>query len=190
MILLILRQRIRNARQYSRSLESERAELLKKNGDLNDYFELAKAEIERLKALRKNRGYDKETLMLIRRRFDLLNSIIIGEISKNLKHISTTEMTSFLENKTDFINSNKASYLVSHHEIMEKLIKKGLDDNEIDYCCLYASGMNSQNVADYLSVSIKSVYRTNSSIRAKLKINSNESSLPTIINRMFSLIRD
>lgn len=50
--------------------------------------------------------------------------------------------------------------------------------------------MNSQNVADYLSVSIKSVYRTNSSIRAKLKINSNESSLPTIINRMFSLIRD
>ena len=190
MILLILRQRIRNAKQYSRSLESERAELLKKNGNLNDYFELAKAEIERLKALRKNRGYDKETLMLIRRRFDLLNSIIIGEISKNLKHISTIEMTSFLENKTDFINSNKASYLVSHHEIMEKLIKKGLDDNEIDYCCLYASGMNSQNVADYLSVSIKSVYRTNSSIRAKLKINSNESSLPTIINRMFSLIRD
>ena len=61
-------------------------------------------------------------------------------------------MTSFLENKTDFINSNKASYLVSHHEIMEKLIKKGLNDNEIDYCCLYASGMNSQNVADSLCV--------------------------------------
>ncbi len=184
-LLLLFRQHIIKVRKQNSSLMCECTELQERNVSLHEHFETARNEIERLKTLRKNRGYGNRTLMLIRRRFDLLNKIIMGKIVDNMKHDSEEALASFLGEKGDFVDSNRAAYLVSHSGLMEKLMKKGLDENEMNYCCLYASGMNSQDISDFLSIPLKVVYRTNSAIRAKLKIKNTERSLPELIFNMF-----
>ncbi len=78
-------------------------------------------------------------------------------------------------NNQDFLKNIGLIYALSYPSFVSGLVKYRLTPEEIGLCSLYASGYISKEIQDVVS---SSIYRTNTSIRNKLKDTLGKNTLP------------
>ena len=127
-----------------------------------------KAEIEQLKKIRKDKSIDKDILASVEQRLNVLNMFILAELSDSFEKIAYNELGKLMENREEFLESTRKTFMISHPKFMAYLRKQNLTEWEIGCCCLYCIGFNGAEVSEYLNR--KAIYNVNGTIRQKLNI--------------------
>lgn len=186
LILIILSQRMKKVKEEKRvqkiKFDEERKVivsakeqveakyvLLKEEKDETERMYISlKAEIEQLKKIRKDKSIDKDILNSVEQRLNVLNMFILAKLSDSFEKIAYTELGKLMENREEFLESTKKTFMISHPKFMSYLRKQNLSEWEIGCCCLYCIGFNGAEISEYLNR--KAIYNVNSIIRQKLDI--------------------
>ena len=131
----------------------------------------AQKEIEELHKIMESSKITSEVKELIEERLNVLNRFVAASISGNEIKAAELQLQKLIRNKEYFLDSTRHSFALSHKQFVEYLESAGLSDKEIGYCCLYAIGLNGQQIAAYIGLkNAHSYYNLVSSIRKRLDI--------------------
>lgn len=167
-LLLIVYRRMRKAIDEKKELEL--------------MSEWLKAEIQRLKQIRKDNRLDKDIVASVEQRLNVLNKFILSKVSNTFEKAAYCELEELMANPDEFIESTKKTFLVSRPKFIAYLRNRKLTEWEIGLCCLYCIGFNSSDVSEYLHR--KSIYNVNSTIRQKLDIPKGTSKIDSFLKRL------
>lgn len=92
------------------------------------------------------------------------------------------EIEMLITDRDAFINSNRLSFSGSHPKFIQYLEEKGLNQWEINYCCLYALGLNGKEIGTYIKM--RSHYNQSSLIRDKLGISEHDTNLGIYLRKL------
>ncbi len=173
--LMILSQRIKKVREEKRiqkikfdEVEAQCILLQEEKKETERMFVSLKSEIRQLKKIRTDKSIDKDILVSVEQRLNVLNKFILAELSDSFEKIAYTELGKLMENREEFMESTKKIFMISHPKFMAYLRKCNLTEWEIGCCCLYCIGFNGAEISEYLNR--KAIYNMNSVIRKKLDI--------------------
>lgn len=128
-------------------------------------------------ALLQNKTLDKEIQNALTDRIDLVNQILVMEITgnynQNLK--AWEKIISIIHDKDSFINTTKLAFEASHPKFISALKEKKLSELEVGYSCLYAIGLKGKEIGSYTKNG--RLYNISSDIRAKLGLTPNDTNL-------------
>lgn len=161
--------------------------------------ELAKQEKEKYKLLYQQIERERDSLSEILKdnnelkgaaknalleRISLLNRFFMAYITDNrdMDRRINQEIEKLIANKEVFISSTRLAFAGSHPEFIKHLEGKGLNEWEINYCCLYALGLKGKEVGEYIQ--LKSHFNNSSDIRKKLGLGEHDINLGTYIRNL------
>lgn len=142
-------------------------------------------ERDNLNALLSQRGgLDPEARCSVDRRLALLNKFFTAYITDNTETDKKAykEMEELLEDRQRFMDSTRLAFTGSNPSFIMYLEDKGLTQWEINYCCLYALGLNGKEVGAYIKM--RSHYNNSSAIREKLGIDEHDTNLGIYIRKL------
>lgn len=124
------------------------------------------------------------TQQILAERVSLLNKFFATYIKSYGEPDSAIneEIEKLVTDKEAFINSNRISFSGSHPKFIHYLEEKGLTEWEINYCCLYALGLNGKEIGTYIKM--RSHYNQSSIIREKLGIGEHDTNLGLYIRKL------
>lgn len=137
---------------------------------LNNEYEKAIAEQNKLRSLISSNKLKREIVKVLEERMLILNSFIVSCISGTNMENSLSELKNYLSDNEKFFQSTRLSFELTHPKFISYLTKQGLTDWEIGCCCLYCIGLNGSEISHFLN--IKYFYKQSSLIRKKLDISS------------------
>ncbi|MDE6147748.1 MAG: hypothetical protein K2G18_06820 [Bacteroidales bacterium] len=146
----------------------EHLRLVQENEHMERMIDSLKKEMERLKKIRRNRSFDKETIDIIEKRLGILHKVILAERFDSFKEMAHQQVQDLVRDRDDFMSSTRKTFMLSHSSFIAYLESHGLTEWEIGCCCLYCIGFNGSEVSDFLER--KAIYNVNSTIRSKLGI--------------------
>lgn len=80
------------------------------------------------------------------------------------------------------MDSTRMTFTASHPHFIRHLTEHGLDEDEINYACLYALGLRGKDVGNYIE--LKRHYNVSTTIRRKLGIDDNQSTLHVYLRKL------
>ena len=196
---LLTRQRL--LRTEKERIE-ERASLLELQNKFNEEEkEKLKAEMVALRLIKQGLEEEKEDLAnavnqqkeigekvkkVLQERVGILNGLLSQELSSPRKPNSSLDkrIAIIYEDRAAFIIATRKAFEVSHPSFIEHLVFRGLTEEEINYVCLYAVGLNGKNVGDYMKM--KGHYNLSSGIRKKLGLDEHATNLGIHIRRLLN----
>ena len=121
---------------------------------------------------------------LVKTRIDILNGQLAREISSNEKLDSEyrTLIDSFRNDRNSLLSFVRSNLAVSRPHFITYLEDHGLSEDEINYVCLCAIGLNGKEIGVYMQ--IKRLYGMSSEIRRKLRLNSGVTNLGNYIRSL------
>lgn len=124
------------------------------------------------------------TQQILTERVSLLNKFFATYIKSfgEPDYTINEEIEKLVTDKDSFINSNRMSFSGSHPKFIHYLEEKGLTEWEINYCCLYALGLNGKEIGTYIKM--RSHYNQSSIIREKLGISEHDTNLSIYIRKL------
>lgn len=124
------------------------------------------------------------TQQILAERTSLLNKFFVTYIKSygEAEGSINDEIEKLVTDKDAFINSNRVSFSGSHPKFIYYLEEKGLTEWEINYCCLYALGLNGKEIGTYIKM--RSHYNQSSIIREKLGIGEHNTNLGLYIRKL------
>ena len=168
MMLLVISVR------YYRDLNNRRMlklqEMEEQKNVLSNQYEKALSEQRKLRSLLVKQSFNENLRRTVEERLEILNNFIVSNISGIDMDKSLQELARYMENNEEFLQSTRKSFELTHPEFISYLTKKKLTEWEIGCCCLYCTGLNGNEIANYLDV--KYFYKHSSIIRKKLGIQS------------------
>jgi hypothetical protein len=119
-------------------------------------------------------------------RISLLNRFLASFIRHRGEPDSTlqTEVAKIIADQQAFMDSTRLAFTASHPSFVQLLKVKGLDEWEINYCCLYALGLNGKEIGAYIKK--PSHYNHSSVIREKLGINEHSTNLGIYLRKLLN----
>ena len=179
LVIMIIRRRLQITRTKNRDLEVEKQRYEQLYAD-------AIAERDALTKMVEDSSVREEAKAVIKARLDVLNKVIISQItgttSANKK--AYEELESLLADKDTFIESTRLTIEGNNPEFITALKERGLTDEEINICCLYAIGMKGKDIKAYTGQS--RLYIRSAGIRHKLGLEEGDTNLSIYIRDMFS----
>lgn len=168
MMLLVISVR------YYRDLNNRRMlklqEMEEQKNVLSNQYEKALSEQRKLRSLLIKQSFNENLRRTVEERLEILNNFIVSNISGIDMDKSLQELARYMENNEEFLQSTRKSFELTHPKFISYLTKKKLTEWEIGCCCLYCTGLNGNEIANYLDV--KYFYKHSSIIRKKLGIQS------------------
>ena len=144
----------------------------------------AVAERDALTKMVEDSSVQEEAKAVIKARLDVLNKVIISQItgttSANKK--AYEELESLLANKESFIESTRLTIEGNNPEFISALKQRGLSDEEINICCLYAIGLKGKDIKAYTSQPRH--YHHSADIRHKLGLTESDTNLSIFLRDM------
>ncbi len=137
---------------------------------LSNQYEKALSEQRKLRSLLLKQSFNENLRRTVEERLEILNNFIVSNISGIDMDKSLQELARYMENNEEFLQSTRKSFELTHPKFISYLTKKKLTEWEIGCCCLYCTGLNGNEIANYLDV--KYFYKHSSIIRKKLGIQS------------------
>ena len=175
--LNIIRRRLQITRAKNRELEVEKQRYEQLYAD-------AVAERDALTKMVDDSSVREEAKAVIKARLDVLNKVIISQItgttSANKK--AYEELESLLADKESFIESTRLSIEGNNPEFITALKERGLIDEEINICCLYAIGLKGKDIKAYTNQSRH--YNQSADIRHKLGLTESDTNLSIFLRDM------
>lgn len=177
---LYYKNRLNNAKRLVKEKEKEKAELELVTLTLEK--EKLEREQENLNKLLKEKDkLTKSIHPIIKKRLELLNSLLVTEITKSKKPSKSVKewIDSIRNDQQQFMDSTRLAYMESHPEFIKYWESKGFTVDEINVICLYAIGFKGKEIGDYINT--KKHYIISSSIRKKLNLNEHDMNLGRFI---------
>ena len=176
-ILKIVRKRLYDSKTKNVLLQGEKQKYEQLYSD-------AIAERDALTRMVDDASVKDETKAVIKERLDVLNKIIISQItgtsSANKK--AYQELEALVADKESFIRSTKLTVEGNNPEFIATLKKQGLTDEEINICCLYAIGLKGKDIKAYMSQ--PRLYNKSADIRHKFGLAENDTNLSIFLREM------
>ena len=177
LVIMIIRRRLQITRAKNRELEVEKQKYEQLYAD-------AIAERDALTKMVEDSSVREEAKAVIKARLDVLNKVIISQItgttSANKK--AYEELESLLADKDTFIESTRLTIEGNNPEFITALKKRGLTDEEINICCLYAIGLKGKDIKSYTSQPRH--YNQSADIRHKLGLTESDTNLSIFLRDM------
>lgn len=186
--LFYYRSRLNKA---ARTIAEQKADRLRLESD-NLRLELGQLEEEHSKLtslLEERKELEAPMQEAIRKRLDMLNSLLAKEITANESYAKPYRewIDSIRNDRKEFMNSTRVVFQASHPEFICFLQNHGLTDDEINYVCLYAIGLRGKEVGEYIQ--LKRHYNISSEIRSKLGIDEHSANLGPYIRELMNQIK-
>ena len=176
-VVYIIRRRLQISHAKNRELEVEKQKYEQLYAD-------AIAERDALTKMVEDSSVREEAKAVIKARLDVLNKVIISQItgttSANKKAYEELEL--LLANKESFIESTRLTIEGNNPEFITALKRRGLTDEEINICCLYAIGLKGKDIKAYTSQPRH--YNKSADIRHKLGLTESDTNLSIFIRDM------
>ena len=175
--LYLLRKRLQNSRTKNIILESEKTlyenmykEVLSERDSLNDMLT--------------NSSIREETMTIIRKRLEVLNAIVVSHLSdrESDNKRANEQLQNLIANREVFIKSTRLTLEENYPHFFAYLHDKGLEEFEIDFCCLYAIGMKGKEVKAYTNLSRH--YKDCSEVRQKLGLAESDTNLSIFLQKL------
>ena len=177
LVIMIIRRRLQITRAKNRELEVEKQRYEQLYAD-------AVAERDALTKMVEDSNVRDEAKAVIKARLDVLNKVIISQItgttSANKK--AYEELESLLADKESFIESTRLTIEGNNPEFISALKQRGLSDEEINICCLYAIGLKGKDIKAYTSQPRH--YHHSADIRHKLGLTESDTNLSIFLRDM------
>ena len=128
----------------------------------------------------------EEAQMALTKRLSLLNRFFMAHITNDEKSSNKLqkEMEALINNRAVFMDSTRLSFAASHPHFIQHLKEHGLTEWEINYCCLYALGLNGKKIGIYIQM--RSHYNQSSLIREKLGIGEHDTNLGIYLRKLLT----
>lgn len=186
--LFYYRSRLNKA---ARTIAEQKADRLRLESD-NLRLELGQLEEEHSKLtslLEERKELEAPMQEAIRKRLDMLNSLLAKEITANESYAKPYRewIDSIRNDRKEFMNSTRVVFQASHPEFICFLQNHGLTDDEINYVCLYAIGLRGKEVGEYIQ--LKRHYNISSEIRSKLGIDEHSANLGPYIRKLMNQVK-
>ena len=177
LIILIIRKQLRQSRVRNRQLESEKAHYE------NMYLEVL-SERNALNEMVAHSAIREVTMEIIKKRLDVLNTIIVSHLSEKGTDVkrANDELEKLIANRNDFIQSTRLTLEENYPHFFAYLHEKGLEEYEIDFCCLYAIGMKGKEIKTYTNLSRH--YKDSSEVRQKLGLVESDTNLSNFLQKL------
>lgn len=177
LVIMIIRRRLQISHAKNKELEVEKQKYEQLYAD-------AIAERDALTKMVDDSSVKDETKAVIKARLDVLNKVIISQItgttSANKKAYEELEL--LLADKETFIESTRITIEGNNPEFITALKRRGLTDEEINICCLYAIGLKGKDIKAYTSQPRH--YNQSADIRHKLGLTESDTNLSIFIRDM------
>ena len=177
LVIMIIRRRLQISRAKNKALEVEKQKYEQLYAD-------AVAERDALTKMIEDSSVREEAKAVIKARLDVLNKVIISQItgttSANKKAYEELEL--LLADKESFIESTRLSIEDNNPEFITALKQRGLTDEEINICCLYAIGLKGKDIKAYTSQPRH--YNQSADIRHKLGLTESDTNLSIFLRNM------
>ena len=177
-ILIIIRYRLK-----VKTVESELTKQEKEKYRLL-YLQIEQERDELTDILNKNKELDIVAKNALIDRISLLNRFFSAYITGNreMDVKVNKEIEKLIANKEVFMSSTRLAFAGSHPEFIKHLENCGLNEWEINYCCLYALGLKGKEIGEYIQ--LRSHFNNSSDIRKKLGLNEHDINLGTYIRKL------
>ena len=177
LVIMVIRRRLQISHAKNKELEVEKQKYEQLYAD-------AIAERDALTKMVEDSSVKAETKAVIKARLDVLNKVIISQItgttSANKKAYEELEL--LLADKETFIESTRLTIEGNNPEFITALKSRGLTDEEINICCLYAIGLKGKDIKAYTSQPRH--YNQSADIRHKLGLTESDTNLSIFIRDM------
>ena len=176
-ILNFIRKRLKETKHKNIQLESEKAHYEKM------YMEVL-SERNALNDMTANSAIKDETMEIIKKRLGVLNTIIVSHLSEKNTDVkrANEELEKLISNRHDFIKSTRLTLEENHPHFFAYLKDKGLEEFEIDFCCLYAIGLKGKEIKSYTNLSRH--YKDSSEVRQKLGLVESDTNLSNFLQKL------
>ena len=176
-LLKVVRKRLLDSRTKNIMLERE------KTLYENMYKEVL-SERDTLNEMLTNSFVQEETKTIIRKRLEVLNAIIVSHLSdrESDNKRANEQLQNLVANREVFIKSTRLTLEESYPHFFVYLHDKGLEEFEIDFCCLYAIGMKGKEVKAYTNLSRH--YKDSSEVRQKLGLVESDTNLSNFLQKL------
>ncbi len=177
-VLIIIRYRLK-----VKTIESELAKQEKEKYRLL-YKQIEKERDSLTELLEHNKELNSEAKKALLGRVSLLNRFFMASITDNHKEDRkiNSEIEKLLANKEVFMTSTRLAFAGSHPKFIKHLESCGLNEWEINYCCLYALGLKGNEIGEYIQ--LKSHFNNSVVIRKKLGLGEQNIHLGTYIRNL------
>ena len=177
LVIMIIRRRLQISYAKNKELEVEKQKYEQLYAD-------AIAERDALTMMVEDSSVREEAKAVIKARLDVLNKVIISQItgttSANKKAYEELEL--LLADKETFIESTRLTIEGNNSEFITALKERGLTDEEINICCLYAIGLKGKDIKAYTSQPRH--YNQSADIRHKLGLTESDTNLSIFLRDM------
>ena len=177
LVIMIIRRRLQISHAKNKELEVEKQKYEQLYAD-------AIAERDALTKMVDDSSVKDETKAVIKARLDVLNKVIISQItgttSANKKAYEELEL--LLADKETFIESTRLTIEGNNPEFITALKRRGLTDEEINICCLYAIGLKGKDIKAYTSQPRH--YNQSADIRHKFGLTESDTNLSIFLRDM------
>ena len=176
-ILKAVKKRLQDSRAKNIILEREKTlyenmykEVLSERDSLNDMLT--------------NSSVREETMTIIRKRLEVLNAIVVSHLSDrdSDNKRANEQLQNLIANREVFIKSTRLTLEENYPHFFAYLHEKGLEEFEIDFCCLYAIGMKGKEVKAYTNLSRH--YKDSSEVRQKLGLVESDTNLSNYLQKL------
>jgi hypothetical protein len=131
-----------------------------------------------------NSAIKEATMEIIKKRLGVLNTIIVSHLSEKGTDVkrANDELEKLIADRNDFIQSTRLTLEENYPHFFTYLHNKGLEEYEIDFCCLYAIGMKGKEVKAYTNLSRH--YKDSSEVRQKLGLVESDTNLSNFLQKL------
>ena len=176
-ILNLIRKQLKRSRV-------ENAQLLSEKALYEQMYNEVVTERDALNEMIANNSIKDEAMEIIKKRLGVLNTIIVSHLSAKDTDIkrANEELERLIANRNDFIKSTRLTLEENYPHFFAYLHDKGLEEFEIDFCCLYAIGLKGKEIKAYTNLSRH--YKDSSEVRQKLGLSESDTNLSNFLQKL------
>ena len=162
----------------------ENAQLLSEKALYEQMYNEVVAERDALNGMLANNTIKEEAMEVIKKRLGVLNTIIVSHLSAKDTDIkrANEELEHLIANRNDFIKSTRLTLEENYPHFFAYLKDKGLEEFEIDFCCLYAIGLKGKEIKAYTNLTRH--YKDGSEVRQKLGLSESDTNLSNFLQKL------
>ena len=176
-VLNLIRKQLKRSRV-------ENAQLLSEKALYEQMYNEVVAERDALNEMIANNTIKEEAMEVIKKRLGVLNTIIVSHLSAKDTDIkrANEELEHLIANRNDFIKSTRLTLEENYPHFFAYLHDKGLEEFEIDFCCLYAIGLKGKEIKAYTNLTRH--YKDSSEVRQKLGLSESDTNLSIFLQKL------
>ena len=176
-ILNLIRKQLKRSRV-------ENAQLLSEKALYEQMYNEVVTERDALNEMIANNTIKDEAMEIIKKRLGVLNTIIVSHLSAKDTDIkrANEELEHLIANRNDFIKSTRLTLEENYPHFFAYLHDKGLEEFEIDFCCLYAIGLKGKEIKAYTNLTRH--YKDSSEVRQKLGLSESDTNLSNFLQKL------